>query len=116
LHVPNYLVSATVCDKCRINLNSEFCELCGIRQNIFDSEPINNFVEFVKLPRKYFKHIIVIAHYGGKYDNYFLNVLGLAPQVTMKGSQIISMNEGNIKFLDSFSFIPLPLSNFYSTA
>ena len=119
-HVPNFLVSFTVCSACRQDLSLVICHKCGIRKKVFKLDPIKSFVDFLRLPRKDFKKIIIIAHYGGKYDNIFvLNYLltdcGLAPKVIMKGTQIISIEVGNLKFLDSFSFISLPLSKFQST-
>ncbi|KAF4528493.1 hypothetical protein B566_EDAN016897 [Ephemera danica] len=119
-HVPNFLVSFTMCSACRPNLSLVLCHKCGIRKKVFKGNPIKSFVDFLRLPRKDFKKIIIIAHYGGKYDNifvlnYLLTDFGLAPKVIMKGTQIISIEVGNLKFIDSFSFIPLPLSKFQAT-
>ena len=119
-HKPNLLVSFTVCSICRNNLDIELCTGCGIRKKVFKEDPVKSFVDYLRLPRTVLKKVIVISHYGGKYDNifvlnHFLTELGLAPKVIMKGSQIISMQVGNLKFIDSFSFIPLPLSKFQET-
>ncbi|KAJ8909914.1 hypothetical protein NQ315_014921 [Exocentrus adspersus] len=65
--------------------------------------------------RKIFKQIVVIAHNGQAFDhqfmlNYILTFTDLNPELIMRGTKIIMMGVGNVKFLDSLNYFPLSLS------
>ena len=88
------------------------CNGCGKRQTVF--EDIDSFGEFVF--QEYHYGTIFISHNGGRYDNYFLldYVIknSMKPTVVFAASRIMMMQvqaRMNIKFLDSFSFLPMAL-------
>ena len=61
-----------------------------------------------------------IAHFGSGFD--FLPILewlyrqqNYIPNVLLRGNKVVSMRVGNKRFIDSYLFIPIPLSKFTST-
>ncbi|XP_018570294.1 uncharacterized protein LOC108910225 [Anoplophora glabripennis] len=56
-----------------------------------------------------------MAHNGQAFDhqfclNYILTQTDLTPELIMRGTKIISMVVGNVKFLDSLNYFPMALS------
>ncbi|KAJ8911928.1 hypothetical protein NQ315_016269 [Exocentrus adspersus] len=88
LHEPNLCVFKQCCDTCFDSSNSITCKKCGV---------------------------VVIAHNGQAFDhNFILNYLliesAITPELIMRGTKIISMTVGNVKFLDSLNYFPMPLA------
>ena len=61
----------------------------------------------------------LIAHFGSGFD--FLPILEwlyrqqkYIPKILLRGNKVVSMRVGNERFIDSFLFIPIPLSKFTS--
>ena len=61
-----------------------------------------------------------IAHFGSGFD--FLPILEwlykqhkYIPKILLRGNKVVSMRVGNKRFIDSYLFIPIPLSKFTST-
>ena len=61
-----------------------------------------------------------IAHFGSGFD--FLPILEwlykqhkYIPKFLLRGNKMVSMRVGNKRFIDSYLFIPIPLSKFTST-
>ncbi|KAK5641406.1 hypothetical protein RI129_009954 [Pyrocoelia pectoralis] len=72
-------------------------------------------MEYVLTSRKKFKKVIVVAHNGQAFDhqfvlNYVLNETHVKPELIMRGSKILMMAIGNVKFIDSLNFFPMALS------
>ncbi|KAJ8910600.1 hypothetical protein NQ315_003970 [Exocentrus adspersus] len=71
-------------------------------------------MEFILGQRKIFKQVVVIAHNGQAFDhqfilNYTLTSTDLKPELIIRGTKIIMMSLGNVKFLDSLNYFPLNL-------
>ncbi|KAJ8914408.1 hypothetical protein NQ315_017502 [Exocentrus adspersus] len=69
-------------------------------------------MEFILGQRKIFKQVVVIAHNGQAFDhqfvpNYILTAADLKPDLIMRGTKIIMMSLGNVKFLDSMNYFPI---------
>ena len=117
VHEPNLCVAQQICNLCINNDDmSETCDGCGEREFIFKTEPIREFVDFL-LAKEAYKKVIVLSHYGSGFDNQFifkhlveLKRYRIKPSVIMRGTKIILMNFGNLKFVDSFNYFHLPLS------
>ncbi|KAJ8915407.1 hypothetical protein NQ315_008296 [Exocentrus adspersus] len=115
LHEPNLCVFKQCCDTC-LNTSAEICKKCGVRLHVLRcNDPISRFMEFILGQRKIFKQVVVVAHNGQAFDhqfvlNYILTATDLKPDLIMRGTKIIMMSLGNVKFLDSLNYFPLSLS------
>ncbi|VEN56957.1 unnamed protein product [Callosobruchus maculatus] len=116
LHEPNLCVLNQRCFSCIKEQQLYYCQTCGFRQKIFcDNEVIPTLMNHVLQIRKNFKHVFVIAHNGGGFDhqfvlNYILTSTDFTPDLIMRGTKLISMTVGNVKFLDSLNYFNMALS------
>ena len=133
----NLCIASTVCDHCwdpnLKNKNCAYCEFCGQDKYIFTGyTAVEDFSEWLfttyknrlKQTKKNFNldepiQIFCFSHYGSKFDLQFLLKKMLEtrqiPKIIRRGSKIIMMESGNVRFLDSYSFISLSLSKFGKT-
>ena len=119
-HQANVLVCQTVCKECaHITQNDYFCTVCKSRQHIFhnlDDQNINVIDQFLDYLQSFPKKtcILLVAHNARAFDAVLVLNRYLArkiiPKVVLNGQKILSMQVGHLKFIDSLSFIPLPLS------
>jgi hypothetical protein len=97
------IISRNSCDECEtkfFNTNSEFGEW------LFST-----------------KKTLCIAHNSRSFDGvlmleYILETMNSSdklPKVLLNGSKIISLEFRNLKFIDSLSFLPMPLNKFTKT-
>lgn len=115
LHEPNLCVFRQCCDVCIDEENLYFCQKCGYRLVVYRDNVIENFMKYISTVRQKFKQVIVLAHNGQAFDhqfvlNHILTKTDLKPELIMRGTKIISMVVGNIKFLDSLNYFPMALS------
>ncbi|XP_055918297.1 uncharacterized protein LOC129950379 [Eupeodes corollae] len=128
IHEPNLCVFRQKCYECFDIPNLAFCNKCGHSLNVVqESEEeeeegniIPKFLKHILNVRQKFKNVIVLAHNGQSYDhqfilNYILNETNLSPELIMRGSKIILMIIGNIKFIDSLNYFPMALSKLPKT-
>ncbi|KAJ8019801.1 putative DNA polymerase [Holothuria leucospilota] len=118
-HIPNFCVVHRVCDNCVMeNDIQNNCDSCGQREFIFKGEETLSSLCHLLLNNPNF---IAIAHNMSGYDGQFilqhLNNIGLPPQnVVMNGSKLMSLDlNKRCKVIDSYNFIPIPLSAFPKT-
>ena len=93
------------------------CTYCGVREYVFDHDPVKQFVDLVFAKRKTFKHIIYIAHNAQGFDSQFIlkyivesGDTHVKPSVILNGTKIILMEIMNVKFLDSLNYLHMLLS------
>ena len=121
LHEPNLCIFKQKCDQCIDIPNLFFCQKCKHSRHIIREQEekegyvIEKFLEYILNVRKNYKQVIVIAHNGQAYDhqfilNYVLQKTSLNPELLMRGTKIILMEIGNVKFLDSLNYFPMALS------
>lgn len=137
IHKPNLCVINIVCDKCwRSDLKDrkdDFCSFCGQKEFIFRGtstvKDFNTFLfrtysNYLKDRKKYscLKNdiiVYVIAHNSRSYDCQFILKYcvnnRMRPAVLKRGTKILSMKVGNFKFIDSLSFLPMPLKRLPET-
>lgn len=113
-HEPTLCVFQQRCDLCIEVKSLFFCQKCKFRVTVLMKNIISEFISYILEQRKKFKNIVVIAHNGQAYDHqfvldYILQKTNLKPELIMRGSKIILMTIGNIKFLDSLNYFPMPL-------
>ena len=133
----NLCIASAVCDHCwdpdTKHKKTAYCEFCGHDRYIFSGyTAVEKFAEWLftvyrnrlKQTKKNFKlsepvQIYCFSHYGGRFDLQFLLRKMLetrqTPKIIRRGSKIIMMESGTVRFLDSYSFISLPLSKFAKT-
>ena len=93
------------------------CTYCGVREYVFDRDPVKQFIDLVFTKRKTFKHIICIAHNAHGFDSQIIlkyiverGDSRVKPSVILNGTKIILMEIMNVKFLDSLNYLHKPLS------
>ena len=129
------VVAMSTCDSCKDD--DTHCKSCGIRCSFHEKEDscsecykrevvfsgFDTVDKFGKwLFREEHKGVTCIGHNGRGYDyifiqNYLLNN-GIFPHITHAGSKIMYMHVQNsldIRFVDSFSFLPMALSKLPKT-
>ena len=106
----------TKCEKCtRRKKPCMTTESCGIRQHRFEGlDCLNEFGKWLFHERHV--DVYAIAHNAAGYDNYFmldyLLETGQTPYVLYKGAKIMKIVQKayNIRLLDSYLFMSMPLS------
>lgn len=115
VHIPVLCVLQQRCNNCFNTPSSEQCSRCGVRRQIITTDIIPTFFQHLWTIAKVFKQVIVLAHNGQAYDNQFLlrHILektDLKPEVIMRGTKLLMLTAGKIKFIDSLNYLPMPLS------
>ena len=105
-HVANLVVAETDEDDDPVVFSGEGC--------------VAHFIEWLNEKKETFKRpIIVIAHNFKGYDSYFVlqhyYQQCVRPKQLVNGAKILTMTVGNIKFIDSLSFLPMALAEFEET-
>ncbi|KAK3911543.1 putative DNA polymerase [Frankliniella fusca] len=120
-HKPVLLVSQAVCDLCsHVEQNEHFCPVCKTRQQNFHNmddgnvDVISQFINYLQSfgPKA---ELLIMAHNGKSFDFVFFIHEIVSRQLkfdtVLQGAKIISMTVGRTwKFIDSLSFLPMPLS------
>lgn len=112
-HVPNLICAVKVCLNC-LSVKKNDCKIC----EKVEFEKNSNFCDWLFDQPNY----IAIAHNMKGYDgifimNYIINnkaPFDSEPFVICQGSKILCIRYRNVKIIDSYSFIPIPLSDFPS--
>lgn len=117
IHVPNLCVFQQRCESCMEEDNNLIvCKKCGVRRQVIRAvDVISPFVNHLTMIRRAYKNVVVIAHNGKAYDHqfilkYVLEQTDLKVELIMRGSSIIMMGIGNVKFIDSLNYLPMALS------
>jgi len=110
-HMVNFCVAQVTCDDCSENWTPQsYCSSCGNKELVFSGdETLDQFCKWL------FKqtYSTVFAHNMSGFDGQFilgwLTDQGISPELIKQGLNVVSMNVGSIRILDSFKFLPLPL-------
>ena len=116
------------------NKKYKFCNFCTAEEKTFSGhDTVKNFLRYIftdlntkirfnkeKMEIKKRIKIKLIAHNAKSYDVHFIIKYCLdnnfqPKNVIKKGSKILSMNIMNFQFIDSLSFLPMPLKNLPKT-
>jgi len=130
-HVPNLCVAFVTCDMCRKRDFEAACSHCGNQENVFKGEDcVQDFCKF--LFNKKMENTTAIAHNSRGFDSHFIlkyfHEQGIAPKVICRGNfsiynknfiiivnnagtQLMILSINNIRIIDSFNFIPMPLAS-----
>ena len=128
IHVPNSCVAHRVCQHCDYEPVDEPCKRCeslGPRRHIFRGpQTLKEFMDWLfptinhtqgLLSAMVHKGAIVIAHNFKGYDgqfilNYLVHMACITPTVIMNGTKILSMQALDLKFIDSYNYLPFALA------
>ena len=118
IHVPNLCVAHKICSDCFDLIDiKQICVTCGIREFIFDIDPVQQLLDLALDFRKKFRKIICVAHNSSGFDGNFIlkyliekNSEKRKPSLILNGCKIISMDYSNIRFIDSLLYFHMPLS------
>jgi hypothetical protein len=99
----------------------ENCSLCEEKTTTYSGvDRIEKFVDYIhelsKNAKKCAANILAIAHNGKGYDHHFIlreivsrNYLDV--DLIVQGSKLLRLKVGNVKFIDSFAIMNLPLKS-----
>ena len=89
------------------------CARCGKRQHSFFEDPVGDLLPYLCEPRRWCKKVVAIAPNAKASDGQFiLNraiLLKWTPELILSGLKIVNMKIHHIQFLDSVSYMPMPL-------
>ena len=112
LHIPISVCIQQFCSVCEMQEDIETdCDRCGRRHHSFYDDPVADLSYLFK-PRPWCNRVVAIAHNAKAFDSQFIlkrAILKWNPQLFLSGLRIISMKMQHIHFLDSISYLPLPL-------
>ena len=89
------------------------CARCGKRRHSFFEDPVGDLLSYLCEPRPWCKKVVAIAHNVKAFDSQFiLNraiLIKWTPELILKGLKIVTMKIHHIQFLESVSYLPIPL-------
>jgi len=75
--------------------------------------PVDDFLSYLCEPHPWCKKVVAIAHNAKAFDAQFILdraiFLKWTPELILSGLKIVSMKIHHIQFLDSVSYMPMPL-------
>ncbi len=121
-HIPILIVAKKCCLECSDSYDLATNQTTNLSCSVCDTFIFEKNDEFCLWALKQ-ENFIFIAHNMGRFDCYFImnylinNYLPGDPLLKplIKGSRILALTYGNVKFIDSFNFISDPLKTFSKT-
>jgi len=114
-HVPTCCIAHKVCETCRNdNDTNNDCAKCGKRRFVFTGDnTLVDFCHWLFSPEN--RGATAMAHNAKGFDSQFLvqylqEYGTTAPSVVTKGLEIISLEAGGVRVIDSLNFLPMALS------
>ena len=94
----------------------EDCERCGRRQHALWDVPIGDLLSYLWEPRPWVNKVVAIAHNAKAFDSQFIlnrNIqMKWKPELILNGLKIVSMKIEHRLFINSVSYLPMPLRKF----
>jgi len=114
LHIPNLVCLQQYCSRCEMLPDIEDdCERCGRRQHAFWDDPIGDLLSYLCEPRPWVSKFVAIAHNAKAFDSQFILNRAIQmkwkPELILNGLKIVSMKIQHMLFIDSVSYLPMPL-------
>ena len=92
------------------------CNSCSVHDIIFRNDPVKNFVNFIIREKSFFDDIICMAHNASGFDAHFIlkelveERKAILPSVILNGRNIILLQYGRTRFIDSLNYFHMKLS------
>jgi hypothetical protein len=114
LHVPNLVCLQQFCTQCEKQPDIKVdCLRCGKRRHAFFEDPVGDLLTYLCKPRHWCNKVIAIAHNAKAFDSQFIInravLLKCEPELILNGLKIVIMKIEHTMFLDSASYLPMPL-------
>ena len=114
LHVPNLVCVQQFCSECDASADIDVdCARCGQRRHSFWDDPVGDLMSYLCRARPWARKVVAIAHNAKSFDSHFiLNravLMRWKPELVMNGLKIVCMKIEHMVFLDSASYLPMPL-------
>ena len=114
LHVPNLVCVQQFCSRCEMMTNIDATsERCGMRRHSFWDDPVGDLLSYLCETRRWSEKVVAIAHNAKGFDSQFiLNRLILMRwknELIMNGLKIVTMKIEHMVFIDSASYLPMPM-------
>jgi DNA polymerase III alpha subunit (gram-positive type) len=110
VHVPNLVCIRQFCSLCEMQPYIDVD--CGKRKHAFFDDPVGDPSCLCK-PRQWCEKVVAVAHNEKSFDAQFiLNraiFLKWKPELIFNGIKIMCMKMHHLTFIDSVSFLPMPL-------
>jgi len=112
-HIPNLVCLQEFCSHCETQPDiSVDCERCGKRRHSFFDDHVGDLI-YLCAPRQWCEKFVAIAHNAKSFDAQFIFnraiFLKWQPKLILNGLKIICMQIQHLTFIDSVSFLPMPL-------
>jgi hypothetical protein len=89
------------------------CDRCGRRLHSFHDDLVGDLLSYLSEPRPWCNKVVAIVHNAKAFDSQFLLKRAILfkwnPQIILSGLKIISMKIQHLHFLDSISYLTMPL-------
>jgi hypothetical protein len=113
-HIPSLMCVQQFCSICETSDDTGMdCERCGWRRHSFFDDPVRDLLSYLCEPKPWCSEVIAIAHNAKAFDSQFIPkkaiLLKWNTEFILSGLKIISMKMQNIHFLDSISYLRMPL-------
>jgi len=114
VHVPILVCLQQFCTVCEMQDDySQDCARCGKREHSFFEDPVGDLLSYLIEPRPWCKRVVAIAHNAKAFDAQFILNRAIfhkwTPELILNGLKIVSKKIHNIQFMDSVSYMPMPL-------
>ena len=124
IHRVNLCVAQFCCEDCfTVSDSNVLCSYCGVREHVFEGKmALKEFLDLVLREKSLFKNIICLAHNAKAFDAQFILKYIVDhsdryfknkdfPSVIMNGRNIIKLQIGRTKFIDSINYMPMKLAD-----
>jgi len=114
VHIPMLICLQQFCTACEMQDAIDVdCVRCGTRRHSFFEDPVGDLVSYVCEHQPWCKKVIAIVHNAKAFDSQFILkraiFLKWNHEIILSGQKIISMRKQHLLFLDSVSYLPMPL-------
>jgi len=114
LHVHNLVCLQQFCTQCEMSVDiDQEWERCGKRKHSFWDVPIGHLLSYLCGPQPFVSKVVAIAHNAKAFDlQFILNraiQMKLNTELILKGLNIVSMMIAHMLFIDSISYLTMPL-------
>uniref|UniRef100_A0ABD2W618 DNA-directed DNA polymerase n=1 Tax=Trichogramma kaykai TaxID=54128 RepID=A0ABD2W618_9HYME len=117
-HIPTLCICHQVCSDCiQDDDMKNMCSTCGIREYVFQNDPIGQLLDIAIREKTKFKKIVCLSHNGSSYDTQLViqrlveqSNLKHPPNAVLNGRNIILLQCGRTVLIDSLNYFHMKLS------